>query len=52
MGEHRRKADGRRVFSAEFKRTTADPSDLDLEVLTTEELVELIVRAVRAGRGA
>jgi transposase-like protein len=22
MGEHRRKADGRRVFSTEFKRTT------------------------------
>ena len=30
----------------------AEPSDLDLEVLTTEELVELIVRAVRARRAA
>src|SRR2546425_13067932 len=36
MGEHRRKADGRRVFSTEFKRTTVQ------QILTGEKtLAEL-----------
>ena len=40
MGEHRRKADGRRVFSTEFKRTTVQ------RILTGEKsLAELKSRA-------
>ncbi len=38
MGEHRRKADGRRVFSAEFKRTTVQ------RILTGEKTVAELSR--------
>ncbi len=38
MGEHRRKADGRRVFSTEFKRTTVQ------RVLTGEKTVAELSR--------
>ena len=55
MGEHRRKADGRRVFSTEFKRATVQ------RILTGEKTLAELSReldkcdpqleAVRRGRG-
>src|SRR5215472_12650319 len=38
MGEHRRKADGRRVFSTEFKRTTVQ------QILTGEKTMAQLSR--------
>jgi transposase-like protein len=38
MGEHRRKADGRRVFSTEFKRTTVQ------RILTSDKTLAALPR--------
>jgi transposase-like protein len=43
MGEHRRKADGRRVFSAEFKRTQVQ------RILTGEKTVAELSRELDIG---
>jgi transposase-like protein len=44
MGEHRRKADGRRVFSAEFKRTTVQ------RILTSDKTVAELSRELDVAR--
>jgi len=58
MGEHRREADGRRVFSTEFKRATVQrilTGEMTLAELSREldNLPERAPRleAVRGGRG-
>ena len=43
MGEHRRKADGGRVFSAEFKRDTVQ------QILTGEKTVGALSRELKQG---
>src|SRR5262249_2868827 len=43
MGEHRRKADGRRVFSTEFKRTTVQ------QILTGEKTLAELRRELDTG---